>query len=296
MSRITNSLLQRQTLTNYQATLRSIHEAQKQVVSGSRIHRPSDDPVAAGTVVRTDSQLRAIEQYRRNIGTARTRLSAEESVLGSLTDLLTRARELAIANATGTANADTRAAAKAEVEQLLAEAIQLGNTRVNGSYLFGGAFDDRRPFDADGAFDPDFPPRDTGGRQVEIASGHLIATQHDGGTVFIDSEVFASLRELADALGANDQDAVSASIASVDRAFGAVQDLIAEVGARQNALDMAEANLEAWDVQLKTFRSDLSDVELEEALTRLIHQQTAYQAALAANARILQTSLTDYLR
>ncbi len=296
MSRITNSLLQRQTLTNYQATLRSIHEAQKQVVSGSRIHRPSDDPVAAGTVVRTDSQLRAIEQYRRNIGTARTRLSAEESVLGSLTDLLTRARELAIANATGTANADTRAAAKAEVEQLLAEAIQLGNTRVNGSYLFGGAFDDRRPFDADGAFDPDFPPRDAGGRQVEIASGHLIATQHDGGTVFIDSEVFASLRELADALGANDQDAVSASIASVDRAFGAVQDLIAEVGARQNALDMAEANLEAWDVQLKTFRSDLSDVELEEALTRLIHQQTAYQAALAANARILQTSLTDYLR
>src|SRR5690606_8793516 len=224
------------TLTNYQATLRSIHEAQKQVVSGSRIHRPSDDPVAAGTVVRTDSQLRAIEQYRRNIGTARTRLSAEESVLGSLTDLLTRARELAIANATGTANADTRAAAKAEVEQLLAEAIQLGNTRVNGSYLFGGAFDDRRPFDADGAFDPDFPPRDAGGRQVEIASGHLIATQHDGGTVFIDSEVFASLRELADALGANDQDAVSASIASVDRAFGAVQDLIAEVGARQNAL------------------------------------------------------------
>lgn len=296
MSRITNGLLQRQTLANYQTMLRSIHEAQQQVVSGTRIHRPSDDPVAAGTVVRTDSQLRAIEQYRRNIGTARTRLSAEESVLGGLTDLLTRAKELAVANATGTANADTRAAAKAEVEQLLDEAIQLGNTRVNGSYLFGGAFDDRRPFDADGATDPDYPPRDAGGRPVEIASGHLIATQHDGGTVFIDSGVFASLRELADALGANDAGAVSASIASIDRAFGAVQDLIGEVGARQNALDMAEVNLEAWDVQLKTFRSDLSDVELEEALTRLIHQQTAYQAALAANARILQTSLTDYLR
>lgn len=295
MLRITNSLLQRQTLTDYQSALRSIYEAQRQVVSGTRIHRPSDDAVAAGAVIRTDGQIRAIEQYRRNIGAARTRLSTEETVLDGLTNLLARAKELAVANATGTANEATRAAAKAEVEQIFAEAVRLGNTKVAGSYLFGGVYSDRKPFDASGAIDPDYPPRDETGRQVEISSGSLVATQHDGETVFLQSGVFAALRELADALGADDQGAIADSIASIDRAFSAIQDLLAEVGARQNALDLAEANLEAWDVQLKTFRSDLSEVELEDALTRLIHRQTAYQAALAANARILQTSLTDYL-
>src|SRR5690606_3850048 len=141
----------------------------------------------------------------------------------------------------------------------------------------------------------DFPPRDATGGQIEIGNLSLIETQHDGDTVFLQSGVLDSLRELADALGANDPGAIAGAIAPLENAFSAVQSLLAEVGARQNALDMAETNLEAWDVQLKTFRSDLSDVELEDALTRLIHQQTAYQAALAANARILQASLTDYL-
>ncbi len=295
MLRITNSQLQRQTLTNYRATLRAIHDAQLQVISGSRIHRPSDDAVATGALIRTDGQIRAIEQYRRNIGAARTRLSAEESVLDGLTNLLGRARELAIANATGTANAETRAAAKAEVEQILAEAIRLGNTKLGESYLFGGVHSDRRPFDDSGNVDPDFPPRDATGGQIEIGNLSLIETQHDGDTVFLQSGVLDSLRELADALGANDPGAIASAIAPLENAFSAVQSLLAEVGARQNALEMAETNLEAWDVQLKTFRSDLSDVELEDALTRLIHQQTAYQAALAANARILQASLTDYL-
>lgn len=292
--RITNNLLQREAIAGFQHNLREMHRAYKQASSGLRFERPSEDPVATGATMRTDGRLRALEQYRRNIGLARSRLSAEEDVLDQVTDLLTRAKTLAVANAGDTANAQTREAARLEVEQLMATAVQLGNTTFQGSYLFGGQHADTPPFAADGTFDVDRPP--LGERPVETSSGQLIATTHDGQTIFVDSQVFAALQELSAALAANDGAAIRSSITTLDAAFSATQNLLGEVGARVNALEVAETNVEAWSLHLQTFRSDLTEIELDEAIARLVNRQTAYEAALLANSRILQTSLTDYLR
>jgi flagellar hook-associated protein 3 FlgL len=136
--RITNSILQRTALAGIQQNLRDIQDATDRAVSGTRIRAASDDPGVAGTVMRTDSRLRALDQYQRNIGSARSRLAMEESVLDQVTDLLSRARELAMRESGGAANAMTREITRAEVDQLLETAIQLGNTLLDGLYLFGG--------------------------------------------------------------------------------------------------------------------------------------------------------------
>jgi flagellar hook-associated protein 3 FlgL len=42
--------------------------------------------------------------------------------------------------------------------------------------------------------------------------------------------------------------------------------------------------------------SDVQDVDTAQAVTELTMQQVSYQASLAAMARVLQMSLTDFLR
>lgn len=294
--RITNNYLYRQSLANLQRNLGAIEEALDQVASGRRIRRVSDDPVDAGEAMRASGKLRALEQYKKNIGAARTRLSAEEAVLEQLGDALSRARELAIGQAGSTADESTRAVAKAEVDQLLDLVIQLANTEFQGSYLFGGARTDVRPIDpATGEpTDPTQPPE--GERRVEIGSGQLVRTTHDAKTIFLDTGAIEALRELSSALEADDGAAIRDSLGRLEAAFDDVQVLLGDVGARSNALDVAEANVDAWAFSLTAYRSDLTEVEFEEAVTRLVNRSTALQAALMANSRILQTALTDYLR
>jgi flagellar hook-associated protein 3 FlgL len=42
--------------------------------------------------------------------------------------------------------------------------------------------------------------------------------------------------------------------------------------------------------------SDIEDVDLPKAIMELQIQQTSYQAALAATAKVIQPSLIDFLR
>ena len=57
---------------------------------------------------------------------------------------------------------------------------------------------------------------------------------------------------------------------------------------RQTANDMA--------LNVSQSLSDVEDIDLPQTITDLQLQQTAYQAALAAGARVVQPSLIDFLR
>ena len=112
--RISNSQLQQRVLENLQRNLSSFAQAQNQVSTGKRFERLSEDPLAGSQVMTADRGLRGIEQYRRNSAAARTRTDAEESALSQITDLLTRAKELALQEGSATSTPDSRTATKAE--------------------------------------------------------------------------------------------------------------------------------------------------------------------------------------
>jgi flagellar hook-associated protein 3 FlgL len=290
--RITNSILHHRSLAGLQEQLEGIERAQRKIASGLEVQRPSDDPVSTGPIMRASSALRALEQHRRNISAGTARLAAEESVLEQADDTLVRAKELAIGQSGGTGTTATRAAAAGEVRSLLDHVQDLANTVYGGSYLFGGDYTDRPPF-PDGGPDPAAPP--SGSRRIEVAPGSTVETNHDAQEIFFDSGVVDALDELATALAADDAEGVRDSISSLDGAFDEIQELLAEVGARSRRMDIAESNSDALEVNLRSLRSDLRDADLEQAVTELVNRQTGYQAAMLANARILQSTLTDYL-
>jgi flagellar hook-associated protein 3 FlgL len=298
--RITNNIIRENALTNMRRGLQQMEAAQQQLSTGLRLTRVSDDPGAGATVIRTRGSIRALEQHRRSIEIARARTTTEETALDQLTSLLSRAKELAIAQATASSSASTRRTTGVEVEGLLREAVSVGNTRLDGNYLFGGVESDVRPYDLDesGAV-LDFTSTDpSGSLSVEISAKDYLATTHSGVEVLgtSSSGVLASIRDLAAALGSNDVKGITDAITSIDDAFGTVQSLIAETGARYNQLDITRANLDAVELNLLTLKSDLEEVDVEEAATELMGRQTAYQAAMLATSRVMGLTLTDYLR
>jgi flagellar hook-associated protein 3 FlgL len=305
--RITNNHIQRNALGQLQANLKSVSEAQQRVSSGLRLQRASDDPIDASRAMATRGNIRALQQYRRNIDLASSRLSTEETALDQLGDLLSRAKELAVSQAGDTASAATRLTTKAEVDQIIAQAVSLGNTKYGEEYVFAAQAGDGAPFAADqvakapyyAALDAAGNPIDpSGGRRTEIAAGRYMQATHDGRQVFLDTGALAALKDLSDALGdgTDPKGKIADAMTSLDSAYTGLQTLVGEVGARSNQLEVTAANLDAFDINLKTLKSGLEEVDLEQAVTELVSRQSTFQAAMLATSRVMGLTLADYLR
>ncbi|MEP6691888.1 MAG: flagellar hook-associated protein FlgL [Gemmatimonadaceae bacterium] len=292
--RITNSYIRDNSLANMQSNMRAISETQSQISSGRRIQRTSDDPAASANVMRAGGSLRALDTYKRNITSAESRVQAEETAVNSLIDILTRVKTLAVSQASDTANSQTRAATKTEVDSLMKQAVQLGNTKFGDGYLFGGVRSQSAPFDPTQPGFAAAPP--SGERLVEALASQLLKSTHNGRQVFLDSGALAAIKELSVALGADDTGKISQSSATIDASFASVQDVLGDFGARSNQLQVTSSNLDALKINLQTFESNLQDVDLEKAVTDMVSRQTAYQAAMLATSKVMGMTLTDYLR
>jgi flagellar hook-associated protein 3 FlgL len=288
--RISNSLLQQRLLRDLQANVSAVAQAQSQVSSGKRFETMGEDPSAGAHVLSADRGLRAIDQYRRNSTAARSRVDAEESVLNQLTDLLSRAKELATQEGSATGTPVTRQSTANEIQQIIGQVVQLGNTQVGSEFIFAG-HQTGQPFDASGNYFGD-----TGIRQAEIGQGYLMTTNHTGQELLVSSGVLSSLQGLLAQLQTGTPATIQGTIGAIDSAFTQVQTMLATTGARSRQIDTAMQNADAIETSLTLAKSDAQDISLEEATTRLVGAQTTMQAALLSASRILNTSLTDYLK
>lgn len=294
--RITNNIIQRNALAALQVNARGMAAAQQRVTSGLKIERASDDPTASASIMTSQSSLRSIEQYKRNVDSARSYTAAEEAALDQLSQVLDRARELATSSSTATADAGAREAARIEVEQLYTHVVQLANTQLGGRYIFGGVNFDTAPLDAAGALTAGVDPAGATQPTVQIGKQVTLRTNHHAGEVFIDSGVLQGLDDLRTALGGGDLDAIAQAGDALRDGSQAVQNLLGELGVWSNQLDVTTANLDALEINLKTFKSELQEIDFEEAVTDLISRQNAYQAAMLATSRVMGMTLADYLR
>ena len=293
--RITTNMMATLSIADLQQNVAQVNASRDQVSTGLRIQAMSDNPGAASQVVQASSTLRALTQYKTNVQAGTARAQAEETALNSLTNLLSRARELAISQGTSTADSTTMAQTKAVVDQLLDEARSLGNTQFENGYLFGGNDSQTLPFPSNTPpFTNATPP--TGQPRTEIGSGQYSPSSHNGTQVLVNTGALQSLYDLDQALGSNDATGIQNSIGELTTAFNGVQGLLGDVGAWQNRFQIASSNIDALSTNITVFKSNLSDADMEASMTDLLTRQNTYQAAMAATSRVLSLSFTDYLR
>lgn len=125
-------------LYNLQKTQSRLMDLNMQASSQKRINKPSDDPVGTGRVLNYRSSLASIDQYRKNIDTAKGWLNLADESMMQVSTLLTKLKGLAEQGATGTMAASDREATSYEVRQIFSQLVNLGNTRYEGKSIFGG--------------------------------------------------------------------------------------------------------------------------------------------------------------
>ena len=83
-------------LTAIQRLQAALDQTQRQISSGRRILKPSDDPIAASRAIELRESISRLSQFDRNANIGTNRLAQEESVLTSVNDVLQRVRELSL--------------------------------------------------------------------------------------------------------------------------------------------------------------------------------------------------------
>jgi len=129
-----------------------IQQLQEVISTGKKISRLSDDPIGVTRIIRYQSDLTKLGQYKENINYGNSWLSMSDSVLLDMQNLVAQAKNIAIAQSTSTVSSDTRIQAAVAAENLYEQLINFANTKLGGNYIFGGSITDSAPFNLDGTY------------------------------------------------------------------------------------------------------------------------------------------------
>ncbi len=116
------------------------------ISSGRKYNAIYENPLDLQTAMGYHNSIDLTAQFQRNLETAGRWLQNSEATLQNIGDLLKEAQTLAEQMATGTYNADNRAAAARRAQNILEEIVQAGNVDINGAYLLSGYKTDTPPF------------------------------------------------------------------------------------------------------------------------------------------------------
>lgn len=172
-----------QGLSAIQRLQEALDQTQRQIASGRRILKPSDDPIASARSIELRESIGRLEQFDRNAGIATNRLAQQESALTSVNNVLQRVRELALQANNGTQSNESRGQIAVEMRQLLDNLVQLANQRDgNGAYMFAGNLDDVVPVTRSAA---GFQYNgDQGQRLIQVGQSRQVPDGDPGSDVF----------------------------------------------------------------------------------------------------------------
>lgn len=297
--RVTNHLLSETVVRQIQQLSTRQARLQGQVATGQRIAQPEDDPSAVGRVLDLSSEQRAIEQYLRNADRAMAVSQASYSALQQLKRLSDRATEVGTLGA-GALSPAAAAAYAAEIDQLLEQGVQLGNSRVGNDYLFSGTATDTMAYDA---------IRDGAGNITAVAYGGnadravIPLSVHSSIEAVTTGETNLALRDflnglvaLRDALRGSDASEISTAQSQLLATEDGIVAALAGHGAVQTRIEASRAEQRDRTTTIEQLVSAETDIDVPTAIMRLNQVQTAYQAALQSGASIMRLSLLDYIR
>ncbi len=98
------------------------------------------------------------------------------------------------------------------------------------------------------------------------------------------------------ALQVGDWGGISKIIGNIDNAINNLLRIRADVGARQNRLDLTANRLDSDNINFTKLMSQNEDVDMAETIMNLQSEENVYRASLSGGARIIQPSLVDFLK
>lgn len=307
--RVTPNMTADNALFNIQKDRVRIDRLTEQISSNMNILRPSDDPITTRQLLDLQNIVKEGDQYIGNIDKANIWLNITDTALEGLSDILRTIKGVVANVSGGTDNSPEgqriRNDAIAQLTELRKQLIDLGNTQLGDQYVFAGFKNGTPAFNTTtGAYQGT-----SDGITINIGKNSTINMNVTGDTVlkgtvsgvspgpFGGTDLIDTVDQLITEIGNNTNLPLIQTLAS-SLYDGATQinNARGDVASKLMRLESAK-NLIARDQSTALgIISDRQNVDLAKAATELNQEKTAFEAALAATAKISQLSLLDYIR
>jgi flagellar hook-associated protein 3 FlgL len=313
-----------------------MEDLQTQSATLKKINTPSDDPVSATKILELRTDKVNNDQFLMNAKMAESALDNTDHALSEISDILVRAKEIALGQASGaSANEESRLGIAEEVSQLYSQAISIGNTRIGDRYIFGGYKTNRPPFDDNGRYQGD-----DGQQMVEISKDVYLSMNVPGLEAFntnpknsADSRAygpnggrdatmapnrgpasaledatgnpkagpdnvnaFDELQNLRISLLTGDLNGIQNTLERLDQIHGKVVATRAKVGSRMQGLQSANQSIERHNVTNAQLNSSLEDADMAQVVSDLAKEETVFRSALQSSHKLIQPTLLDFLK
>jgi flagellar hook-associated protein 3 FlgL len=278
-----------------QSRQRTVSDIQAQLGSGKQVVNPSDAPRKANLVSQLESAKELQSTYLRNVETARTRLTSEETVMTAMTEIAQRVSELAIQASNDTLGAEDRSIIGAEVSALRDELLNLANTKdLSGNYIFSGNKTQSPAFVEDASGTVSYNG-DYGRHHVNLSEVRSLPVNTLGIELFTAND-FLALDGLVDDLRSDDGPGIRDALSGVNTIVDKLTISFGDMAGRMTALDSQYEIIEDTQLRLDKLLMSENDVDYAEAVTELSRESLALQALQASFSKLSQLSLFNYIR
>lgn len=179
--RMPNSLQSQRLVATLQNAQYDMGLLQDQVSSGQKFQIPSQDPAAASQAMQLTTLLAQNRQYDANIQSAVVFLNNTDSAMSSISQSLTAAQALNSAGIGASSTATQKQAMAQQVQGLIQQVVNAGNSTLGGRYLFGGSQASSPPFTINSAGEVVYNG-DERNLDALVGAGLTEATNVDGNT------------------------------------------------------------------------------------------------------------------
>jgi len=317
--RITTRMMSENAIIHMNENLERVHRLQEKISSTKQFQNASDDPARASTSLSLRSHLRTLDSYASTAASAGNWMTATDNAFDQLEQIANRASALILTGLNDTLSpAERDRTLGVEMQNLLNQAVELGNTKVNGLSIFAGFQVSGPAFELVDAAAPlldyqgnPFTPKvvnyvgDTGAMQRSLGPDQTVNLNVRG-----DQAILGFLQNLNLAVNAIKQDnihktgnavtdplSLESALSGVKSSLDTLDQYRTGNGARLRQVESAADFLETVKLETQGLLSNNEDTNLAEGIAQLSNQQTTYQAVLEVSQRAISAlSLFDYLR
>lgn len=297
--------------------------------------RPSDNPLSNVEALSLTSTTNDNNQYTKNADFALLNLNVTEKSIEELTDIVTKAKEIAIAQSSDFFNADVRKNVSNEIQQLYNQALSIANKKVGLKHIFSGYNTLTVPFDNKGNYQGD-----SGHITLEVSRDFYVPINLTGDEVFFSDEessavespldkfkqfdktptgmpgrdlaseetnggepgfksrdnIFSQLQALVSGLDNNDSQMIQGLLEKFDSTVSRLITLRTKIGSISNSVESSKNIIEKENVDHMARKSNLIDADVADLFADINKQQSILKTTYQASQGSMNQTLMDFLR
>lgn len=277
-----------------QSRQNQVAEIQAKLGSGKQILHPSENPSKADLISRLESAKERQGVYGKNLDAIQTRLTAEETVLTSMTQIMQRVTELTVQGATDTVAAEDRVVIAAEIKALRDELLNLANTQdINGNYIFSGTAVQAPAFVESSSGVVSYNG-DYGRLEINVSDVRSVSINTIGPELFSSSD-FATIDDLVTKLIGDDGPGIRAALSTIEDINNKLTTTYGSMAGRVVAIESQREILEDTELRLTELLQREDDLDYATAVTELTRESVALQALQASFAKLSNLSLFNFI-